>query len=108
MGFAGVWWLYFQDDPRTPAVKSFIDKGLAWEMSRVLPTGEVDKTGNSRVTGVGEAGRTGKPKDVDYPRVAHALGKWGFLSGNVEMRDVAKKVCHFRYPDRCVRKKGSD
>ena len=88
-------------DPLASAVKGFLDKGLTWEMSRVLPTVEVDKTGNSRVTGVGEVGRTGKPKDIDYPRVAHALGIWGALSGNHEMSAVAKKVCHFKYPDRC-------
>jgi len=101
MGFAAVWWVYFQNDPLASAVKGFLDKGLTWEMSRVLPTGEVDKTGNTRVTGVGEVGRTGKPKDIDYPRVAHALGMWGALSGNHEMSAVAKKVCHFKYPDRC-------
>jgi hypothetical protein len=52
-----------------------IARGLAWERSRILPSGEVSTVGNTRANGV-MYDHNG-PKLVVYPMVANALAWWG-------------------------------
>lgn len=63
----------FIADPEVQAlVKSALWSGLAWEKTRILPTGEVLVDGNAR-TGMGQESLLGKPKEVNYAEVAFAL-----------------------------------
>jgi hypothetical protein len=52
-----------------------IARGLAWERTRILPSGEVSIVGNTRANGV-MYDHNG-PKLVVYPMVANALAWWG-------------------------------
>jgi hypothetical protein len=52
-----------------------IARGLAWERTRILPSGQVSIVGNTRANGV-MYDHNG-PKRVVYPMVANALAWWG-------------------------------
>ncbi len=60
-----------------PELEAAYPAAVAWQLSRVLPSGEVDVTGNSR-TGVGkEQSYFGEPKKVNYKEVVLALTIYG-------------------------------
>lgn len=52
-----------------------IARGLAWERTRILPSGEVSIVGNTRANGAMQDHNG--PKLVVYPMVADALAWWG-------------------------------
>ena len=51
-----------------PPYNAAIQLGAAWEVTRVMPTGEIDCTGNTR-TGLGQEDFMGESKDVAYIEV---------------------------------------
>ena len=57
------------------ALAPAIARGLRWERTRILPSGEVSIAGNTRANGV-MVDHNG-PKKVVYPMVANALAWWG-------------------------------
>ena len=57
------------------ALAPAIARGLSWERTRILPSGEVSIAGNTRANGV-MVDHNG-PKKVVYPMVADALAWWG-------------------------------
>ena len=62
-----------------PEFDAALPATVAWELSRIKETGEVDVTGNTR-TGVGkEKGYTGQPKKVNYTEVVLALTLYGLV-----------------------------
>ena len=69
-----------------PAIAS----GLAWERTRILPSGDVSIVGNTRANGV-MRDHNG-PKLVVYPMVANALAWWGLARQILTDVRVAARV----------------
>jgi hypothetical protein len=66
-------WLW--RDPLAGRLRATIARGLAWERTRILASGEVSTVGNTRANGV-MRDHNG-PKRVVYHMVARALAWWG-------------------------------
>jgi len=77
--------------PMPEAEAAFAD-AMKWQISKVLPSGEVDVSGNSR-TGVGkEKSYGGAPKNVNYTEVMQALTLWGIVHNDPKALDAADRV----------------
>jgi len=64
---------------KLPEFEAALAAAVAWELTRIKETGEVDVTGNTR-TGVGkEKSYTGQPKNVNYNEVVFALTYYGIV-----------------------------
>ncbi len=75
-----------------------IDKGLEWEKTRILPTGEISIVGNTRIAGK-ETGTLGKVKGVDHKMVFRGFAYWGLVTGNQQWLEIAKRVsAHYSRP----------
>ena len=79
----------YQPDPVLDA--AFV-KAMAWERTRIQPTGEVEVKGNTR-TGVGKEVYMGHPKNVNYREVILALCYFGMIHDNPRDLELAEKVC---------------
>lgn len=98
LAYAQRWVTHFPTDAITPKVIAMINKGLAWEKGRILPTGEIDTTGNTR-TGPGaiDFNRTGSLKPVDNRFVLRGFGYWASATVNKNLEDIARKIAGFYY-----------
>ncbi|HWD64967.1 MAG TPA: hypothetical protein VG405_07310 [Solirubrobacteraceae bacterium] len=67
-----------------------IARGLAWERTRILPSGEVSTVGNTRANGVMHDHNG--VKRVVYPMVATALAWWGLARHRPDDVRVARRV----------------
>jgi hypothetical protein len=68
-----------------PDLEAACEAAMDWERTRILPTGEIMVTGNTR-TGVDrEKNRAGKPKGVNYPDVVQTFWYYGIMH-NVPVR----------------------
>ena len=75
-----------------PEFEAVLPAAVAWQISRVLPTGEVDVTGNTR-TGVGkEPDAFGKAKTVNYKEVVLALTIYGLVHHDKAALAAADRV----------------
>ncbi len=79
--------LYLPD----PAVDDAMSRAMAWQRTRIRPTGEVTVEGNTR-TGVGKEVFMGRPKEVNYHEVALALCYYGMLHDDPDALRLAQKV----------------
>lgn len=86
--FAQYWVAYRPHDPLTPAVRAMLARAVAWEATRVGPTGAVSTEGNTRTAGQ-EPGRDGVVKRVAYSRVIRGFATWGVLSGEARWTALA-------------------
>ncbi|HWL16057.1 MAG TPA: hypothetical protein VNR00_10665, partial [Opitutus sp.] len=70
---------------------------VKWQLTRILPSGDVDVSGNTR-TGVGlEADPfSGKAKTVNYTEVAMALMLYGTIHQDKEVLAAANRVIDFK------------
>jgi hypothetical protein len=83
-----------------PEFEAALPKAVAWQISKVKETGEVDVTGNTR-TGVGkEKSYTGQPKNVNYNEVTFALTYYGLVHQDRKALDAAQKVFEWSHPER--------
>jgi hypothetical protein len=74
-----------------------IDKSVAWQLTRIAPTGEVLTEGNTRIKPIGEQYTlTGTVKKVDYKEVVLALDYYAKLSGDIVAQDAANRVRNYR------------
>jgi hypothetical protein len=64
---------------------------MAWERTRIKPTGEVEVSGNTR-TGLGQEQMMGHPKGVNYHEVALALCYFGMTHDDPGALALAEKV----------------
>jgi len=81
-----------------PEFEAALPAAVAWELTRIKETGEVDVTGNTR-TGVGkEPGYTGQPKKVNYTEVVLALTFYGLVHQDPAALAAADRV--FAYSQR--------
>jgi len=75
-----------------PELEAAFKPVMAWERTRIKPTGEVEVAGNTR-TGVGkELSKTGVPKSVNYNEVAQTLWYYGALHNDPDLIALALKV----------------
>ncbi len=75
-----------------PDAEAAFARAIAWQVSRVLPSGEVDVRGNTR-TGVGrEMSYGGEPKNVNYTEVLQALTLYGLVHEDADALAAADRV----------------
>ena len=94
--YAEYWVTYFPNDLLTPRVTAMIDKGLTWEQTMILPTGEISREGNTR-SGGQETARSGKVKQVDYKNAIRGFAAWASLTGNPQWTAIAQKIVQYYY-----------
>jgi len=75
-----------------PEFEAALPAAIAWQLTRILPTGEVDVRGNTR-TGVGaEKSYFGDPKNVNYNEVVLALTYYGLVHHDQTALEAADRV----------------
>lgn len=78
-----------------PEFEAALPAAMAWQLTRIKESGEVDVTGNTR-TGVGkEHSYTGEPKMVNYHEIIMALTIYGLVHQDKAVLAAADRV--FRY-----------
>lgn len=83
-----------------PEFEAALPAAVAWQISKVKSTGEVDVTGNTR-TGVGkEKSYTGQPKNVNYNEVTFALTYYGLVHRDAKALEAAQRVFEWSHPER--------
>ena len=80
-------------DPLGTRLRAAIARGLVWERTRILGSGQVSTVGNTRANGV-MLDHNG-PKRVVYPMVALALGWWGLVERVPPDLRLAAKVARW-------------
>jgi hypothetical protein len=81
-----------------PELKAALEKAMAWQRQRILPTGEVLVAGNSR-TGLGqEKSFDGGIKKVNYNEVALALWYFSMIHDDAGLEELAEKVRTWQEP----------
>ena len=79
-----------------PELEAAFKPAMAWERTRIKPTGEVEVQGNRR-TGVGrEHSKSGVPKQVNYGEVAQTFWYYGAIHKRPDDLAVALKVEEYR------------
>ena len=95
--YAQRWVTYFPNDPLTPRVIEMINKALAWEQTRILPSGEISAEGNTRTAGQ-EAIRTGqRTKRVGPGSQIRAFAYWASVTGDRRWEAIARRIVRFYY-----------
>jgi hypothetical protein len=79
---------------RDPAVLLALQSGFAWESARVLSTGQIDTTGDSRVGPGGEI-YFGIEKQVNYPEVIRAFALYGAITGNSSYSQASVQILQY-------------
>lgn len=75
-----------------PEFEAALPKAVAWQITRVRETGEVDVTDNTR-TGVGkEPSYFGEPKRVNYGEVVQALTMYGLVRNDKSALAAAERA----------------
>lgn len=75
-----------------PEFEAALPAAVAWQLTRVRPSGEVDVSGNTR-TGVGkESSYFGAPKNVNYREVIFALTYYGLVHQDKAALAAADRV----------------
>jgi hypothetical protein len=75
-----------------PEFDAALPAAVAWQLTRIRETGEVDVTGNTR-TGVGkEKSYSGQPKNVNYTEVVLALTYYGLVHHDEAALAAADRV----------------
>jgi hypothetical protein len=83
----------------TAQIETAIKKGMAWELARIKPTGEVEVDGNSR-TGLGQEVYFGKAKKVNTTEVTLALFYYGSRFDEKEVLKTGEKVFDYSVANR--------
>ena len=80
-----------------PEFEAALPAAVKWQLTRILPSGEVDVSGNTR-TGVGlEADPfSGKAKTVNYTEIAMALTLYGTIHHDKEVLAAADRVFGYK------------
>jgi hypothetical protein len=69
-----------------------LQRGEAWELSRISVNGSVDQTGDTRTAGCREHDPSGRCKTVFYAPIFSALAHWAAISGNAHFAVAAHQV----------------
>jgi hypothetical protein len=81
--------------------EAILPAAVAWQLTRVLPSGEIDVKSNTR-TGVGkEANAFGQAKTVNYNEVVYALTYYGLIHHDNACLEAADRVfAYMRKPNK--------
>ena len=96
LSLAERWTTFFPNDSLTPAVQNMINKGLAWEETMILPSGQISTVGNTRV-GSGQVGPSGTAKDVNWEFAADAFAYWYQVTGNARWQADAQQISQYYF-----------
>ena len=96
--YAQRWVTYFPEDSLTPNVKAMIDKALAWEQTRILPSGAISTKGNTRTAGQ-ERRRGGKAKTVSYKSTIRGFAYWASVTGDQKWAAIARQLEQYYITD---------
>ena len=81
-----------------PEFEAALPAAMAWQLTRIKETGEVDVTGNTR-TGVGkEKSYSGEPKKVNSNEVIFALTYYGLVHKDAAALAAADRVFAHSHP----------
>ena len=81
-----------------PEFEAALPAAVAWQLSRIRDTGEVEVQGNTR-TGVGkEKSYTGQAKTVNYNEVVFALTYYGLVRNDARCLEAATRVFNWSHP----------
>lgn len=69
-----------------------LQRGEAWELSRVRPDGSIDQSGDTRTAGCKETGPSGQCKSVFYAPIFSALARWAAITGDARFARAARQV----------------
>lgn len=69
-----------------------LQKGEAWELSRINQYGEVNPAGDTRTRGCVETGPSGQCKTTFYAPITGALARWAAVTGDERFAHAAKLV----------------
>lgn len=79
-----------------PEFEAALPAAVAWQLTRIRPSGEIDVTGNTR-TGVGqEFSYTGTPKKVNYTEIIFALTYYGLSHHDSAALAAADRVFAYK------------
>jgi hypothetical protein len=67
-----------------------VEKTCQWEMRHVLPSGEIDMTGSTRM--LIERQHNGALKRTNYPEVVQAFVYTAKITGKPEYLDIARRI----------------
>lgn len=95
LSLAERWATYFPDDALTLSVNEMVNKGLTWEATMILPTGEISVLGDTR-TGV-ETGPSGTLKTVDWKKAVDAFATWYQYAGDPQLQTNGQKIAQFYF-----------
>ena len=93
MVYAEQYLAWLPRDPLAARLRKTIARGLEWERTRILPSGDVSIVGNTRANGV-MVDHNGI-KRVVYPMVAQALLWWGLARGRRSDAALAARVARW-------------
>lgn len=71
---------------------SALQRGEAWELSRVRSNGAINQSGDTRTAGCKETNPSGQCKTVFYAPIFSALARWGAISGDARYVNAAHQV----------------
>jgi hypothetical protein len=74
-------------------VRRMIEKTCRWEMRRILPSGEIDVTGSTRM--LKEAGRGGAIKHTNYKEIVEAFTWAAAITGDRVYAETAERLARF-------------
>ena len=69
-----------------------LQRGEAWEISRVRPDGSINQAGDTRTAGCREHNPSGQCKTVFYAPIFSALARWAALSGDQRYAQASYRV----------------
>jgi len=75
-----------------PEFEAALPAAVAWELTRIRETGEVDVTGNTRTGVRNEKSYSGQPKNVNYNEVVFALTYYGLVHHDAAALAAADRV----------------
>jgi hypothetical protein len=97
LDYAERWETYFPNDALDAALDQAIIKGLEWEETMILPTGQISTVGNTRTAGQ-ELNPDGTVKTVAHVSVETAFAYRAAVNGSPRWEADALKVSQFYEP----------
>lgn len=71
-----------------------LQRGEAWELSRVRSDGGINQAGDTRTVGCKERNPAGECKTVFYAPIYDALARWAAITGNERYARASERVWH--------------
>lgn len=95
LSLAERWVTYFPNDSVSDGLRNLINRGLAWEQSMILATGEINSAGNTR--SFVETGPSGTIKTIDWKNAVDAFAYWYAKTGNRDWLLDGQEIAQYYY-----------